>query len=1048
MSSFKHAIAIFFVILLLVSTPAHAVITCSGDIASALNSAITSAAVGGTVEIGAGSCSMGSTVSISKKVTIKGQGTKDSAVTTIAATTERSNFIINNVGARITGIAFAYNSTDSTKSGNNAVKPIGGANGNQWRIDNCRFTNVQTNSLYAIAPLHYSATARGAGLIDNNYFRDVRVVFLGSSVFAIANAIWAAEPGFGTSGGTNNIYLEDNTFERTVTGNSIDANYSGQFVSRFNYYLNTEVMVHSYQLLSSRGSRSWEIYNDTFYAPSSVAYFPFFIRSGEGMVFNISISGSGYNTTKIVYDSRRAYDSVAGGLCDGDHPADENTAGENGWLCRDQIGAGTDVTLTTGTGDSTVWAAQANRPAYSWNNGTWAIGLQGDTTLHMERNRDYYDNGAYGVQTSSSSPFNGTKASDKPGVGFGTYANRPSTCTTGVAYWATDHGGNWNTLNTSSNDGALYKCTSTNTWTLSYTPLVYPHPLRSGVVADDTSSPVITNTTPANFVCDAASPLDSLTMTVTTNESIGANCSWSDADVAYASMTPFTTTGGNAHSTALTALACDASYTRYVRCQDRAPAQNTNTTSTSVAFAIGAEAAPGGDTTPPTLSGALPNLTTLLCTENPRSVQLFVHAEDETTPITAKYSTTDVAYASMAGTFDTTGGVPVKTIDDYYSESNYDTSLNMYTGQSSAVGQSFTSTGGELNSAAFFLSKTGAPTGNAVVKIYAHTGTYGTSSLPTGSALAASDNFDVSTLGTSIALTEIAFSGANRITLESATNYVVTFEWSGGDSSNYVTIARDATPEHSGNAVGYIASAWATYPTRDTVFYVYVMNASSNDFSKTVSLPCGANYVYYYRASDGTNASTESTTATFSIASAIPEAVYQFEDCTLADPMAAVADVTASGGYYVGTTTEMAGTATCVVSAPSSGTYRIIARTMAADTGSDSVFLTVGSESQITWTLNVGPDAADWNVWNVANVNAIGIGNVANPQYDPYQVAMSSGNNTLVFTGREVGAKLDYFYIEKVAEIPTLPNVGGSQLVGVSGSIAVGNDSGTKMIIP
>jgi hypothetical protein len=70
------------------------------------------------------------------------------------------------------------------------------------------------------------------------------------------------------------------------------------------------------------------------------------------------------------------------------------------------------------------------------------------------------------------------------GVGAGLLSSRPVTCTTGVGYWAT------NQSTTSLADmvgpnpatpisGTLYKCTATNTWTAYYTPLVYPHPLRS-----------------------------------------------------------------------------------------------------------------------------------------------------------------------------------------------------------------------------------------------------------------------------------------------------------------------------------------------------------------------------------------------------------------------------------------------------------------------------------------------------------------------------------------------------------------------------------------
>jgi hypothetical protein len=63
-------------------------------------------------------------------------------------------------------------------------------------------------------------------------------------------------------------------------------------------------------------------------------------------------------------------------------------------------------------------------------------------------------------------------------------ANRPTTCTAGVGYFATDQG-SWNTSSSnpegvqqSGADGVLYKCTATNTWTLYYTPAIYPHPLN------------------------------------------------------------------------------------------------------------------------------------------------------------------------------------------------------------------------------------------------------------------------------------------------------------------------------------------------------------------------------------------------------------------------------------------------------------------------------------------------------------------------------------------------------------------------------------------
>jgi hypothetical protein len=91
---------------------------------------------------------------------------------------------------------------------------------------------------------------------------------------------------------------------------------------------------------------------------------------------------------------------------------------------------------------------------------------------HIAPNRDYYNAVSASAQSSPTTPFNGAT-----GMGFGTLANRPTTCTTGsetadtghggVGYWATD-------------EGRLYRCSATNTWTLHYTPYTYPHPLQSG----------------------------------------------------------------------------------------------------------------------------------------------------------------------------------------------------------------------------------------------------------------------------------------------------------------------------------------------------------------------------------------------------------------------------------------------------------------------------------------------------------------------------------------------------------------------------------------
>lgn len=166
----------------------------------------------------------------------------------------------------------------------------------------------------------------------------------------------------------------------------------------------------------------------------------------------------------------------------------------------------------------------------------------------------------------------------------------------------------------------------------------------------------------------------------------------------------------------------------------------------------------------------------------------------------------------------------VSTELDSYSESNYATLAALYSGNWIIYGQSFTSSvGGELDSVKFYLKKTGTPPGNMTATIYAHTGTYGSSSKGTGPTLATSDAISASTLSTSFGLVTFDFSGAERITLSASTYYVVALEYSSGDGSNRVDIGIDNTsPTHSGNRAGY-TSGWASNSGQDTIFYVYTM---------------------------------------------------------------------------------------------------------------------------------------------------------------------------------------------------------------------------------
>jgi hypothetical protein len=150
--------------------------------------------------------------------------------------------------------------------------------------------------------------------------------------------------------------------------------------------------------------------------------------------------------------------------------------------CLDQgYGRGAGV-LYSGSGIPTTTSAEVLSPTYVFFNSfnkppvfDPVDGVASNNTL-MTRNREYYsENLNQLIQSSTSSPFNGTTTI---GMGHGTLANRPATCTVGVAYWATDQG-TWNHA-TGGKQGQLSTCTSTNVWTTFYTPFTYPHPLITG----------------------------------------------------------------------------------------------------------------------------------------------------------------------------------------------------------------------------------------------------------------------------------------------------------------------------------------------------------------------------------------------------------------------------------------------------------------------------------------------------------------------------------------------------------------------------------------
>lgn len=145
------------------------------------------------------------------------------------------------------------------------------------------------------------------------------------------------------------------------------------------------------------------------------------------------------------------------------------------------------------------------------------------------------------------------------------------------------------------------------------------------------------------------------------------------------------------------------------------------------------------------------------------------------------------------------------------------------------VAQSFTADGSSLREAVAYLSCANLSAGTMVAEIFAHSGTFGTSSVGTGAALATSESVSVTSLSR-IGAIPVAFDfiGANQITLVNGTNYVLAISWSGLVPNNNVDLISYSPPSVgiAGNISDFISPTWSATAANDMAFVIIGSDAA------------------------------------------------------------------------------------------------------------------------------------------------------------------------------------------------------------------------------
>jgi PKD repeat protein len=387
------------------------VITAASPSYADVSAAVNSAVPGDTVLVPAGSATWASTLVVTKGISIIGAGIGNTIISSSQKylfqfhpdSTTRSN----QDRFRLSGFTWAGSPSYAVialEESNSETVPI-----RNVRIDHCRW---ETSTGY---PIYIDGNFWG--VVDSNQFAGYNFFMLCGNEDTDWKEFYPV-----SCGSADNIYFEDNVFSGSYFF-AIQSGQGGRWAFRYNTINSTEM---GNAMFDQHGSQD-------------------FLGGDSYNVYALMLCEIYENTFTWMTTDVNRWEGARGGKL----------------LMYNNTGASPSGTPEIKVNDQTRGGANVPPPIYTpydcyfWNN-IW----NGSRINCQEGNDDYgtiAENVTFWNQNDS---FNGSA-----GIGVGLLSARPTTCTTGVAYWATD-------------TRTLYKATAPNTWAIYYTPYTYPHPLR------------------------------------------------------------------------------------------------------------------------------------------------------------------------------------------------------------------------------------------------------------------------------------------------------------------------------------------------------------------------------------------------------------------------------------------------------------------------------------------------------------------------------------------------------------------------------------------